>query len=170
MDATFLMFDWRSFRERWGTRGILAKRPRATVHFEFHYGICEKLTRHKYLLPFHVPGYGFGNLLTDGEHPIAWHQWYGAYRKRLGAVAAPLAEVARSGEQAFLADYPALRLSRAVPAWGPGLDIEIERASLRHVASEGPARWASLRRWYGYGVRGLVSRVLAKLDRWRRLH
>ena len=41
--------------------------------------------RHHYLQPFHAPRYGLGNLLKDGDAPVAWHQWYGSYRTRLAA-------------------------------------------------------------------------------------
>ncbi len=83
--SNFLIFDWRAFESQWGLRGIWGTRPAGVRHFDFDYGIGQRLPRHHYLLPFHVRKYGIGNLLKDGDRPVLWHQWYGSYRTRLAA-------------------------------------------------------------------------------------
>ncbi|MGQ0522459.1 MAG: hypothetical protein ACT4P8_02225, partial [Betaproteobacteria bacterium] len=163
MDATFLMFNLRSFGEKWRLNGIRAKQPHPP-DFECHYGICEKLTRHKYLRPHHTRRYGVGNVLKDGETAVLWHQWFGAYRVRLQGPdaaglpgAADLAEVVRTGEEAFLKEYPALDLSELRPAWGPEFDAAAERqrvvAALPGSASLAERVRTRLLRWSGYGIR-----------------
>lgn len=178
MDATFLMFDLRSFLRRWGLKGIRAKRP-CPVDFEFHYGVCEKLTRHKYLLPFHTKRYGIGNVIKDGDAVVLWHQWFGAYRARLhGPEAdvhtgtADLAAVVSGGEDAFLNDYPALDLSNLVPAWGPELDAIAERraaiAGLPSSVSLSARTLERLRRWRGYSMRKFLAHGWRWIERhWR---
>ncbi len=167
MDATFLMFNLRSFLRRWGLKGVQANQP-CPADYEFHYGICEKLTQHKYLLPFHTQRYGIGNVLKDGDAVVLWHQWYGAYRARLRGPEADvhpgtdyLAAVVSAGEEAFLDDYPALDLSNLVPAWGPELDVIAERcvavAALPSRASLSERLLERLRRWRGYTVRKFLA-------------
>lgn len=177
MDTNLLMFNWRQFKRRWGLAGVKGKRPFGAWHYEDDYGICQKLQRHKYLLPFHTGRYGMGNLLKDGDTPIAWHQWYGSYRRRLRDAASDpaafggsaLAAHARKGETAFLSDYPNLDLSTLTPAWGPGWDIHAEQLAAERAYPGPVARSvARVRRWRRDGVRGLAVRVLVKLDRWRR--
>jgi len=136
MDATFLMFDLQAFVESWGLKGVRACEPHAS-DFELHYGICEKLRRHKYLLPFHTRRYGIGNVLKDGEQVVLWHQWYGAHRERLSEfdvadlpAAKELATIVAAGERAFLADYPVLDLTNLEPAWGKGFDVNAERCAI----------------------------------------
>ena len=99
---------------------------------EFHYGICEKLTEHKYLMPYHTAKYGFGNLLCDGGLPLAWHQWYGSYRRRpltasdLGMPIEQGLPALTQAERAFLEDYPNLDLTSLRPAWGPGIELTLQ--------------------------------------------
>jgi len=179
MDATFLMFNWREFRQRWKLRGIWGT-PRKNAHnFEFHYGICEKLSSHRYLRPFHSRKYGFGNLLKDGDAPILWHQWMGSYRTRIvlrkneepDTFGAETMAAVEKGERAFLADYPNLDLTGLAPAWWPDADISAEQA---FAAGQHPSfvqrGLGRVSRWRSYGLAGLASRAFARLDRWRRLH
>jgi len=154
MDATFLAFNLGSFLRRWGLRGVEWKRTPDVWSREFHYGICQKLERHKYLLPFHTRKYGWGNLLKDGETHVLWHQWYGSYRKRpLGSddLRGAVGDLEKA-ERAFFADYPNLDLSCLTPAWGPECDIEAER---RAVLAARPGGLLALR--------GLAARLLARL-------
>jgi hypothetical protein len=157
MDATFLLFNWGEFKHRWGLGGIRYNRPPWTVHDEYHYGICQKLKRHKYLLPFHTNKYGLANLLKDGDIPVLWHLWYGAYRERLidgTAVASGLSRwitVVERSEVAFLEDYPCLDLSQMTPAWGPWISLE-----------RGLAR---LKRWRSYGFRKALALALSRIHR-----
>ena len=186
--ANFIVFNWRTFKARWGLRGIFGSRPAGTEHFEFDYGIGQKLSRHHYLRPYHLRKYGMGNLLNDGSTSVVWHQWYGSYRTRLADeesrqdsprdLAIPADSVVYSvveeGEHAFLADYPHLDLAGIAPAWGPDRDIAAEQAAIvrsaptayRRILSGGMRR---LQRWKSYGAREFVARALAKLDMWRRL-
>jgi hypothetical protein len=179
MDATLLIFNWREFRRKWGLRGVKGKHPGGTLESEFHYGICEKLKRHKYLRPYHTSEYGLGNLLKDGERPVLWHQWYGSYRKRLaGSEHEPTVRgndetiaMVHTAQEKFLRDYPNLDFSGLTPAWGPDCDLELERVAVANsypsLASRGLDR---MRRWRSYGARGLSGRFLLRLDRWRRLY
>ena len=184
--SNFIVFDWQAFKERWGLRGILGKRPPGTRHFDFDYGIGQRLPRHHYLIPFHARKYGIGNLLKDGDTPILWHQWYGSYRTRLPAGATTRAipasgsdertvyPVAEAGERAFVADYPDLDFTKLSPAWGPDRDIRAEQLALAGSIPSGSHNLTSralhrLRRWKGYGLRGLAGRALARMDRWWRL-
>jgi len=182
MDSNFLMFNWREFRGRWGLRGVTWERAPGTAHDEFYYGICQKLKRHKYLLPFHTRKYGMGNLLKDGDTPVLWHQWYGSYRTRLVGTEPEAAEpgtreriaVTESGERAFLTDYPNLDLSDLTPAWRAGISMSSGVARFKRWRSYGLRGFivrvlARLRKWRGYGSRRIMSHVLARLDRWRRL-
>ena len=173
--SNFLIFDWRAFESRWGLRGIWGTRPAGARHFDFDYGIGQRLPRHRYLLPFHIRQYGIGNLLTDGDRPVLWHQWYGSYRTRLADGGADLFAVAAAGERAFIADYPNLALADRSPAWGPERDIAAEQRAI--AAAEAPAEPRQfvtrpldhLRRWSRDGPRVLADRALARLDRWWRL-
>ena len=184
MDATFLMFNLREFVRRWRLRGMMSRQSIAGASHEFHYGICEKLKRHRYLLPFHARKYGMGNLLKDGDTALLWHQWFGAYRTRLtGTDPAPddtepadstVLPVAENGERAFIADYPNFDFSGLEPAWGPDFDIEAEQLAIarRHRAGAGQSMTRGVQRlrlWWHYGMRGIATRGLAKLDRWWRL-
>lgn len=182
--ANFMMFNLRNFKARWGLRGIWGTRPAGTLHYEFDYGIGQKLTRQHLLRPFHARRYGMGNLLADEGAPVLWHQWYGSYRTRLAEPAAPadaaqpadslVYSVVQAGEHAFLADYPEPDFSELTPAWGPEIDIASEQ---RAIESNRPAASrravAELRqrllRWKSYGVRGFATRALARLDLWWRL-
>jgi hypothetical protein len=178
MDATFLMFNLERFKHRWGLRGVGTSHPRGTLEGEYHYGICEKLRRHKYLRPYHTARYGMGNLLMDDDIPIVWHQWYGSYAQRLGGSHAELTagdlsatiELATRGQANFLADYPHLDFGGLQPAWGPELDIEAER---RMVARAYPGPWRRaadrLSRWRRFGMRELMRRGLRRVARWRLL-
>lgn len=180
--SNFLIFDWRAFESRWGLRGILGTRPAGTQHFDFDYGIGQRLPRHHYLMPFHIRNYGIGNLLKDGDRPVVWHQWYGSYRTRLadgvadafGTRDTEVFAVAAAGERAFITDYPNLVLANPSPAWGPERNVAAEQraiASSAHAAARQPIRRAlhHLQRWRRYGVRALAARTLARLDRWWRL-
>ncbi len=183
--ANFIMFNLRAFKTRWGLRGVWGKRPHGTLHYEFDYGIGQKLTRQHLLLPFHARRYGMGNLLSDDGKPVLWHQWYGSYRTRLldsarepGNSSEPddrvVYDVVEKGELAFVADYPALDFSDLTPAWGPDRDIRAEQLAIETAR---PSRLEEafagfmlrLRRWWGYGFRGFATRALARLDLWWRL-
>ena len=177
-DSNFLLFNWRKFFRQWGLRGIRGKRPSGMWDFEYHYGICQKLKRHKYLLPFHSRSYGLGNLLKDGDTNVLWHQWYGSYQKRYAPneqdastpmIQASLAIIAK-GEESFLRDYPNLDLSDLSPAWGPGWDLAAEHVAAARgypgfLARIGPR----LRQLHKRGWRGVASRLLTRIERWRRL-
>lgn len=183
--ANFMLFNLRAFKSRWGLRGVFGKRPAGTLHYEFDYGIGQKLTRQHLLRPFHARKYGMGNLLADEGVPVAWHQWYGSYRTRLDPdpAAAPdptqpadsvVYPVAQAGELAFIADYPKLDFSDLTPAWGPDIDIEVEQLAIERAR---PPRWRRsvtdfqqrLQRWKSYGVRGFLFRACSRLDLWWRL-
>ena len=188
--ANFMLFNLRAFKAKWGLRGIFGSRPAGTLHYEFDYGIGQKLKRHHLLLPWHAPRYGMGNLLRDGDLPVAWHQWYGSYRTRLGGPSSGPAggagdmapdpderqvyRVAEEAERAFIDDYPALDFSGLTPAWGPERDIRAEQQAIE--AARPPRARAAvgelvrrLHRWKSYGVRGFALRALAKFDLWWRL-
>ncbi len=180
--SNFLIFDWRAFESQWGLRGIWGTRPAGVRHFDFDYGIGQRLQRHHYLLPFHVRKYGIGNLLKDGDRPVLWHQWYGSYRTRLvedSAAASTdrnheVAAVVAAGERAFIADYPDLVLADPSPAWGPERDVAAEQRTIAASEQSEPRRVAGgaaqrLRRWKSDGLRALVHRGMARLDRWWRL-
>ncbi|MBY0497758.1 MAG: hypothetical protein K2Y23_26415 [Cyanobacteria bacterium] len=157
--SNFLIFDWQMFAARHGLRGIFGRPSRGAYHFDFDYGIGQRLARHHYLRPYHAPRYGLGNVLTGGETPIAWHQWYGAYRTRLASATSRLVrEHAESGERAFLADYPNLDLSRLTPAWGPG---EAAPASVAHPDT----LLARVRREAGFSARTALARAVVALER-----
>lgn len=173
MDATFLMFNWRAFRETWGFSGIHGRRPYGAWEFEDHYGICQHLRRHEYLLPFHTGAYGMGNVLKSGDTPVVWHQWYGAYRTRLAsevtAVHGELIAHAQRGEAAFLADYPRLDFSALTPAWGPGWDLAAEQIAAERAYPGALVRTlANARRWLSYGWRGAAKRARIRIERWQR--
>jgi hypothetical protein len=175
-DATLLLFDWRRFRARWGLRGVRANPAGGERHMEYHYGICEKLERHHYLMPYHTRRYGVANLIRDGDVNILWHQWYGSYRTRftgsepepalLGAEA--VVQRAARGEAAFLRDYPKLDLSELTPAWCPGCDMEAERAAVARELRENapPPAWS---RWIRRSPVEHLRRAIRRADRWRRM-
>jgi hypothetical protein len=184
-DATMLLFDWSAFRKRWGLRGVKRQRRGGPWIHEFHYGICEKLPRHKYLRPHHVTGYGVGNLILDDDGtPILWHQWYGSWRRRFDGSGPEtpiygvqaIAERARDGEAAFLTDYPDLDFTDVVPAWGPEFDIEKELAAFEEtfpshltLSQKLNALGTRLGRWRRDGWRGLGIRGRRWLHLWRLL-
>ena len=175
--SNFILFDWQAFKQRWGLRGVLGKRPAGTRHFDFDYGIGQRLPRHRYLNPFHAGKYGIGNLLKNDDMPILWHQWYGSYRTRLpanGSGERALYAIAQAGEHAFIADYPDLDFADLSPAWGPERDIRAEQLTLAGATAPEPRGLASrasrrLRQWKSHGLRGLARRALTRLDRWWRL-
>jgi hypothetical protein len=170
-----MLFDWFEFKRRWGLAGVRGHRAYGAWEHEYDYGIGQKLTRHKYLQPFHTARYGTGTVLKDGAVAVLWHQWYGSYRTRFANARSSgdpavdqLVAYATQGEEAFLADYPNLDLSRLHPAWGPEWDIRAEQhaAELAYpgVASRIAAR---VRRSREEGLRRLVARLRSKVDRWR---
>ena len=180
--SNFIIFNLREFREKWGLRGVIGRRVHDTKDFEFYYGIGQRLTRHKYLLPYHTSKYGFGNLLKDGETAILWHQWYGAYRGRLVGTAPGASEpgvtntyaLVKAGERSFIRDYPKLDFSGLSPAWAPDCDVRAER--LAFAKSNDVGLWTlavrqvrTIRRWWHYGISGVLSRIATRVDRWRRL-
>jgi hypothetical protein len=169
MDLSFMLFNIRDFRERWGWLGVRwQERPKTTQNCEYHYGICQKLTRHKYLLPYHTTKYGYGNLLRDGDIDIAWHQWYGSYRKRAleGCNLMGGLETLRKAEQQVLNDYPSLDFRDLSAAWqaqtaSPGLPDLCVRGSypkVRVLAKE--CRNILIRR--ALTCRGLVRRLFSR--------
>ncbi len=172
MDATFLMFNLECFLCKWGLRGLVGKGNGGAATNEFHYGVCEKLNRHRYLQPFHLPKYGIGNLLKDGETAVLWHQWYGSYRTRLLSTETAFS-ISEDGERAFLNDYPQLDVSGLAPAWGPQCYIDAQIVSLARRPTE---ESSSIRRgpnpirlWRSYGLHGVLSRASNQLERWWRL-
>lgn len=163
--ANFLIIDWQAFRARWGLGGIFGEPSPGARHFDFDYGIGQRLKRHHYLLPYHARRYGLGNLLKDGETPVVWHQWYGSYRTRL-LKAADVYPAAEAGERAFLADYPQLILDDLSPAWGPERDLAAEeRAVVAAGSREAPP--SRLRRWGSRHLRVLAARLAVRRDRAR---
>jgi hypothetical protein len=182
-DATMLLFDWKRFRDRWGLRGVKGRGRGGTWLHEFHYGICEKLPRHKYLRPHHAGRYGVGNLITDDDGtPVLWHQWYGSWRRRFDGTGPEvpvhgvqtIADRGRAGEDAFLADYPSLDFSDLQPAWGPEIDIDAERvlfekAFPRRTTLSAMIRGtaARMRHWRTAGLRGFAMRGRRWMHLWR---
>ncbi len=159
--SNFLIFDWQAFSSRFGLRGIFGTPQPDARHFDFDYGIGQRLARHHYLKPFHVPRYGLGNLLKDGDTPVLWHQWYGSYRTRLSAAEPGVQSIAEAGERAFLSDYPALDLGGLSPAWGSenvSSGAGVERSTVL----------ARARRELGYSVRAIAARIVVGLERRRR--
>lgn len=163
--ANFLIIDWQAFKARWGLAGIFGTPSPGARHFDFDYGIGQRLKRHHYLLPYHARKYGLGNLLKNGETPVAWHQWYGSYRTRLPE-AAGLYQVAEAGERAFLADFPQLTLDDLSPAWGPDRDAEAEwqATAAAGFLDEPPSR---ARRWASRQLRVLAAQIAVRRDRAR---
>jgi hypothetical protein len=170
-----MMFDWFEFRRRWGLSGVRGERSYGAWEYEYDYGIGQKLTRHKYLLPFHTARYGIGTVLKDGDAAVLWHQWYGSYRTRFAdtqpsssPVVDQLVAYARQGEESFLADYPNLDLSVLHPAWGPEWDIQAERNAAEVAYPRAAARLgARVRRSREEGWRRLLARIRSRVDRWR---
>jgi len=161
--ANFLLFDWQAFKSRWGLGGVFGTPVAGARHFDFDYGIGQRLARHHYLRPYHSPKYGLGNLLKDGDQPVAWHQWYGSYRTRLRE-STGLYAIAAAGERAFMADYPHLSQEDLSPAWGPDRDIAAEQATAAAGVLETPS---PARRWAGRYLRVLAARIAVRLDRGR---
>jgi hypothetical protein len=160
--SNFLLFDWQSFQRRWGLRGVFG-RPRAGArHFDFDYGVGQRLERHHYLRPFHVARYGIGTLLRDGERDVVWHQWYGSYRTRLDESSATLRDLVAQGERAFLDDFPRLRFDGARPAWGAERDIDGEREMSERA---GVNTAAALRRYAGAHLRSWSARLKVRSER-----
>ena len=178
-DATLLLFNWGAFRRKWGLRGVRGNHPPGTLEHEYHYGVCEKLPRHKYLRPFHTAKYGMGNLIMDEGRPVLWHQWYGSWNSRL-TIAAPEETVfgvretvnrAQAGEAAFMADYPNLDFSDITPAWGPESDLAAERlAADKAYPSSSSLMRQRLARWRSYGARGFARHVRTLLARYYHLY
>jgi hypothetical protein len=163
--ANFLIFDWQAFKSRWGLAGIFGDPAAGARHFEFDYGIGQRLQRHGYLQPYHAPRYGLGNVLKDGHAPVAWHQWYGSYRTRLRNADGVYA-IAEAGERAFLADYPDLHLDDLSPAWGPDLEIDAERRAVSSGPVADPPSHPA-RRWASRHLRVLATRIAVYRDRSR---
>ncbi|MGE0862272.1 MAG: hypothetical protein AB7P34_00105 [Vicinamibacterales bacterium] len=161
--ANFLIFDWQAFKSRWGLGGVFGVPSPGARHFDFDYGIGQRLRRHHYLRPFHTRHYGLGNLLKDGETPMVWHQWYGSYRTRLNEGAGEFA-IAAAGERAFLNDYPHLDLDDLSPAWEPDWVETTGTGAHRGLVDEAghPAR-----RWASRQVRVLAARIAVGRDRSR---
>lgn len=156
--SNFLIFDWQSFAARFGLRGIFGTPQAGAHHFDFDYGIGQRLPRHHYLQPFHVPRYGLGNLLQDEGSPVAWHQWYGSYRTRLTADPS-VQSVAEAGERAFLAEYPALDFTGLTPA-APASNGR----PATPVMERSPALTRA-RRELGYSLRAIAARLVVSFER-----
>jgi hypothetical protein len=157
MASNFLIFDWQAFDRRWGLRGVFGTPDPGAHHFDFDYGIAQRLRRHHYLRPYHADRYGLGNLLKDGDAALAWHQWYGSFRTRLEGEDPSVQAIASSGEDAFLRDYPNLDLSTISPAWGPQHDAPPPAAP--------PGLAERARRQAGYQWRALAARIVVALER-----
>src|SRR5262249_4919199 len=122
-DATFLIFDVKKFLARYGLRGVRGRRVRGNWDFEYDYGICQRLPRHKYLRPYHTAKYAIANLIKDDDRPILYHQWYGSHRERLSHPSASAwipgldetVALVERGEAAFVADYPNLDFADTTP-------------------------------------------------------
>ncbi|MEY4095013.1 MAG: hypothetical protein RLZZ53_2212 [Acidobacteriota bacterium] len=159
--SNFLLFDWQAFKSRHGLAGVFGQPMPGARHFDFDYGIGQRLRRHKYLRPFHASRYGIGNLLKDDGADVVWHQWYGSYRTRLGAIDdGGIRAVAEAGEHAFLADYPELAFGDVTPAWGPDLDIDAEQQRLHETLPVPSGRHAQWRRLAGRHWRALKARTV----------
>jgi len=173
--CNFIVFNVRAFLARWGLRGVIGRRPRRAKDYELDYGVGQRLTRHKYLLPYHTRRYGLANVLMDGETAVAWHQWYGSHRARLTGIEIPpetreRVALVEGGERACLADYPRLDLSALTPAWGPERDVDADLDAIaRRLPGDLERSVRRLRRWWGYGAAGLAARVGERLARWREL-
>ena len=180
MDSNFIMFDLREFVRKWGLRGVGRKGTPSTWNSEYHYGICQKLKGHKYLMPYHVRKYGVGNLLKEGDTTVLWHQWYGALRTRLQGTEHEAYQshirkwiaVLKQGERAFLADYPRLDFSDTSPAWGPDCDVQAEQLAISQKNDHGLLGLilrdlSRVSNWPRYGLRGLLRRGVVRLGRWR---
>jgi hypothetical protein len=177
-DATLLLFDWGKFRRAWGVRGIRGARPRGAWNTEYHYGICSRLRKHHYLLPYHTSKYGLGNVLKHRDKVIAWHQWYGSWRARfpmppnscLSPALANARELAHRGEAAFLAEYRQPDFTELVPAWAPGWDIKSE-CQAADRAYPPPLRRAidRLYAWSALSPRDMAQRTRVRIARWREL-
>lgn len=176
VDFSFVVFSLREFAARWGLRGVIGTRPRRTKDCELIYGVGQRLERHKYLLPYHTSKYGLGNVLMDGDTPVAWHQWYGSHRNRLSTIEdeglssgfdARIALIKR-GERAFLEDYPRLDFSDLIPAWGPDRDVVAEGEA---IARRRPGLLRRCvhraRAWWRLGGREMAARAWNRLERWR---
>jgi hypothetical protein len=165
--SNVLIFDWQAFRQRWGLRGIFGARVPGARHFDFDYGIGQRLPRHRYLRPYHVARYGLGTLLMDGTRAVAWHQWYGAHRTRLAASASGgrQREIAAAGEAAFLHDYPALDLAAPTPAWAPACDVAREQQA--SPPAPPASRLSGLRYAVGLEARALAARAVVAWQRAR---
>lgn len=171
--CNFVVFNVRDFVTRWGLRGVIGARPRCGKDYELDFGIGQRLTRHKYLLPYHTRRYGLANVLMDGDTPVAWHQWYGSHRGRLAGGAegttgaGERAALVERGERAFLNDYPRLDLSELAPAWGPERDV---MADGRTIARRRPGLVARsvqrARGWCRLGLPEMAARAASRLERW----
>lgn len=151
--SNFLIFDWRAFAARWGLRGVFGRPDPRARHFDFDYGIGQRLPRHHYLRPYHAARYGLGNLLKDGGVP-------NPYRARLNApsVDQELVAIAQQGEAAFVADYPNLVLDELTAAWGPDCDSAPS-------PSTSVARLARIRQEIGYSLRTIAARMVVGFER-----
>ena len=175
VDFSLVIFNLREFVARWGLRRIVGARPRRAKDYEFIYGLSQRLSRHKYLRPYHTRRYVLGNLLMDGDTRVAWHQWYGSHRDRRSSIAqegtssgfAERIALIEEGERAFLQDYPALDFSGLTPAWGPDRNVI---ADGRMIARRRPGLLRrTVRRaqgWWELGLRGTAARARNRLGRW----
>jgi hypothetical protein len=162
--SNFLLFDWHAFRSQWGLRGVFGQPTPGARHFDFDYGIGQRLRAHRYLRPFHASRYGMGNLLKDDGEPVLWHQWYGSYRTRLGANDVAERAIAEAGEKAFIVDYPNLEFGSVTPAWGPDCDVAAEQQRL--IADTAPPDGgARLRRAAGRHWRALKAKAVVGFER-----
>ena len=157
--SNFLVFDWQAFSARFGLRGIFGTPQAGARHFDFDYGIGQRLRRHHYLQPFHAPRYGLGNLLEDNGSPVAWHQWYGSYRTRLAGAEPSVQAAAEAGERAFLADYPELDFAGATPAAPASHGDAAPHDTLQSRAL------TRARRELGYSLRAIAARIVVGLER-----
>ena len=163
--ANFLIFNWAAFRARWGLRGVFGTPDEDARHFDFDYGIGQHLRRHHYLRPYHAARYGIGNLLIADGRPIAWHQWYGAYRDRLDEQQGDLRALAAGGESRFLGDYPQLDFTAVTPAWDPDCDVAEECARARRERQLSPAAYlAPLRRAVSRDYRSAAARLAVAFE------
>lgn len=169
--ANFLIFDWTGFKHRWGLRGVFGTPTPGSQHFDFDYGIGQRLRTHLYLRPFHTHRYGIGNLLKYQDTPILWHQWYGSYRTRLAPDTVGernVRAIAQAGEQALLADYPNLDFGGLSEAWGAARDLAAEQR--RVIASKPDSRAHIGSRWRRSAasrLRSLSAQAVVALERRR---